>query len=514
VVAARTPSRTAALRLLALAASVSPAFVGPAGASSRNVSIRLFRSAAIVRPLSIAAGPDGAMWFTSDQTAALERITDRGAVTTGLAAATPATGTITNGRDGALWFSDGGSLARLSLRGALTEYPGGGPGIAAGLHGGHWFTTGGKYVGRVTATGAMKTIASRKLRGTYGIARGRDGAMWVTNYLGSSIARVDDTGTVRVFSAPCVRYPTGITAGPDGALWFTDDSGAIGRITTSGKITCFGNEALVGHPDAIVAGGDGALWATDRNGSILRITTHGAVTRYAPAGLRFPNSIAGGPRGTVWFTDYVASAIGRITRRGAAATPSRPKPLPRVTFISDSVAAPIAFDPGAESILANGIDLFFEPGQARTLGPARATGIAPPTVLDLIAQLGPRLGPTVVVEIGNNDFSSTYAANMESALKALRHAGVKHVLWLTLHVTPKHTTYAVMNAAIAAAAARHPELSVLDWNAYAAAHPEWFQGDGVHLTGDGPRALAEFVRAGLASIGLPRAQALHVAATD
>ena len=507
--AARTTSRPAAILLLALAASVSAAFAGSGGESSRNVAIRLSRSDAIVRPLAIAAGPDGAMWFTSDQTSALGRITVRGIVTTGLAAATPATGPITNGRDGALWFSDGVSLARLSLRGALTEYPGGGPGIATGPHGGHWFTTGGKYVGRVTPTGAITTIASRKLRGTYGIARGRDGAMWVTNYLGGSIARIDDAGVVSLFTAPCVRYPTGITAGPDGALWFADDSGAIGRITTSGKITCFGNEGLVGHPDAIVAGGDGALWATDRNGSILRITTHGTVTRYAPAGLRFPNSIAGGPRGTVWFTDYAASAIGRVTRAGAAATPSRPKPLPRVTLISDSVAAPIAFDSGAESILANGIDLFFEPGQARTLGPTQATGIAPPTVLDLIARLGRRLGPTVVVEIGNNDFSSTYAANMESALDALRDAGVEHVLWLTLHLTPKHTTYATMNAAIAAAAAHHPELSVLDWNAYVAPHPEWFQADGVHLTGDGPRALAEFVRAGLASIGLPRAQALR-----
>jgi streptogramin lyase len=368
--------------------------------------------------------------------------------------------------------------------------------VATDGEGSLWYTTGGKWVGRMAADGRTSTVSeSSELRGTFGITRGPDGAMWVTNYLGSSIARVDSAGNVRGFRARCLRYPTGITTGPDGALWFGDDAGRIGRITIDGRIACFGDASRVGHPRAIVAGRDGALWAADRGGSIVRITTRGVVTRSATAAMRFPSGIDVARDGSVWFTDYGADAVGRVDPRFRSVT--RPLRRAQATVISDSVAASIAFDIGAMSILQGRLDLFFEPGQARTLGPGPPDGIAPPTVLDLVTQLGRRLGRTVLVQIGDNDYCETYAENMQAALGALRAAGVERVLWATLRVTPDHASYAVMNDAILAASGRHPELTVLDWNAHAATHPEWFQADGVHLTGEGPRALARFLHAGI-----------------
>lgn len=189
-----------------------------------------------------------------------------------------------------------------------------------------------------------------------------------------------------------------------------------------------------------------------------------------------------------------------------AATASRhvAKPLPRVTLISDSVAAAIAFDTGAKAILADGVDLFLEPGQARRLGGENAPGaVAPPTALQLIATLGRRLGPTVIMCVGYNDDPGGYAQDMDAALAALRAAGVTHVLWTTLHVTPEHTSYQTIDAAIAAEAAQHPEVTVLDWNGYVGDHPEWLQPDGVHLAGAGPRAFARFLHAGLVRLGIP-----------
>ncbi|NUR78787.1 MAG: hypothetical protein HOQ28_21175 [Thermoleophilia bacterium] len=495
--------KTVALVVLVV---VSGAASGGGAATSAAISIRMFRAPTIAGPVALTAGPDRAVWFTNERARSVARITIAGSVTAPLASAISAPGAITTGRDGALWFVEGGStLARMTPGGGLTEYAAGSTvNIASGTDGALWFTTGGKSVGRMTTTGEVRLfVEPHKLRGTYGIARGPDGAMWLTNYLGSSIGRIEPTGAVTTFTAPCVRYPTGITAGPDGALWFADDSGTIGRITVAGRIACFGDATRVGHPDAIVAGGDGALWAADRGGSIVRMTTHGVVTRYATAGMRFPDSIATGPNGTVWFTDYAANAVGRIARTGRPTRPASPRRLPRVTFISDSVAASLTFDNGAKSILASGVDLFLEPGQARTLGPSAPGGIAPPTVLELVTQLGHRLGQTVVVEIGDNDYADQYAANMEAALTAFRTAGVKHVLWVTLHVTPDHTSYGTMNDAIAAAASRHPELTIIDWNAYASAHSEWFQPDGVHLTGDGPRALSRLIHASLVNLGIP-----------
>ena len=193
-----------------------------------------------------------------------------------------------------------------------------------------------------------------------------------------------------------------------------------------------------------------------------------------------------------------------------AASPTAPtravpasRQLPRVTLISDSVAGAIAFDTGAKAILAEGIDLFLEPGAGRRLGGENPAGGALPTALQLIGMLGHRLGPTVIMCIGYNDFSDQYAEYLSAALDALAGAGVRHVLWVTLHVSPDHTSRAAMNAAIEAAAATDPAVTVVDWNAYSSSHPEWFQPDGAHLIGAGPRAMARLLHASLVKLGIP-----------
>lgn len=199
----------------------------------------------------------------------------------------------------------------------------------------------------------------------------------------------------------------------------------------------------------------------------------------------------------------VAAPAAATKAPPTARTKAPPTARPRVTLISDSVAGAIAFDTGAKALLAAGVDLFLEPGEARRLGGVNPPGgIAPPTALQLIGTLGHRLGPTVIMCIGYNDISSQYAANVDAALDALHGAGVTHVLWVTLHETPLHLGDVTMNAAIEAAAATHPEVTVVDWNAYASGHPEWFLADDVHLTGDGPRAMARLLHASLVKLGI------------
>lgn len=191
-------------------------------------------------------------------------------------------------------------------------------------------------------------------------------------------------------------------------------------------------------------------------------------------------------------TGLVASTMVSGGRAAAA------QPRTRVTLISDSVAGAIALDTGATAALSQGIDLFLEPGQARILGGEYPRGaIVPPSAVDLIGRLGHNLGPVVVVSVGCNDLSSDYATHMEDALAAMRAAAVRRVLWVTLHVSPNHTSYAAINDAIWLAASQHPEITVVDWNTYSATHAEWFQQDDVHLAGDGPRALARLIHAAL-----------------
>jgi hypothetical protein len=47
-------------------------------------------------------------------------------------------------------------------------------------------------------------------------------------------------------------------------------------------------------------------------------------------------------------------------------------------------------------------------------------------------------------------------------------------------------------------------VTVLDWNAAVNANPGWVQPDGVHLWGDGPRALAYLLHTSLVTLGIPR----------
>jgi len=245
------------------------------------------------RVFGIAAGPDGALWFTEENIKKIGRITTTGVITEYQAPAGPSF--ITAGPDGALWFSELGTdgIGRVSTTGAITEYP------FAGIGG-----------------------------GASGITAGPDGALWFT-YAVDKIGRMTTTGVVTAYKIPNTQAGAGaITAGPDGALWFTESSsGAIGRITTDGAITEYQIPGGVsqGHPSGIAAGPDGALWFTQllipaASGKIGRITTSGVITEYPTPGSPQPYGITVGPDGALWFTDLSAPVIGRITTAGMATT--------------------------------------------------------------------------------------------------------------------------------------------------------------------------------------------------
>ena len=235
----------------------------------------------------ITAGSDGAIWFTNEEGHSIGRITPQGVITnyTDPKIAAPDRAHVEPRRQLVVRERRRFFSGRITVKGVVTTFTDPGIGspveITADADGAIWFTTGGKAIGE-----SRRTARSRRLPTWRGCAErtasrpAPDGAIWFTNYLGSSIGRLAPDGTVTTFTAPSIRYPTGITTGPDGALWFTDDSRSIGRITVAGAVTSYGTSTTVGHPDAITTGPDGALWATDRGGSIVRITIGGQITRY------------------------------------------------------------------------------------------------------------------------------------------------------------------------------------------------------------------------------------------
>jgi hypothetical protein len=186
----------------------------------------------------------------------------------------------------------------------------------------------------------------------------------------------------------------------------------------------------------------------------------------------------------------------------ASGSPARSTGAQHVTLIGDSVADAIPGDYSASLIVKQGIDLDLEVAPCRRVNGEGCPidGVRPPSAVQLIQSLGPRIGPTVVVAVGYNDPEDQYAGNIEAAIDAMTTAGVKRIFWLTLRAA-RHP-YLSMNDDIAQVAAKHPQVTVIDWNVYSRSHPDWFQTDGLHLLGPGAEAMATLIHKSLLTAGI------------
>ena len=211
---------------------------------------------------------------------------------------------------------------------------------------------------------------------------------------------------------------------------------------------------------------------------------------------------SGAMRGVIVVSAAVVAAIAFAAGTQVAGS-TRTDGLQHVTLIGDSVADAIPGDSQAVAVLSQGIDLDLEVTACRRVdqescpGPG---GVRPPNVVQFVTSMGTKLGPNVVISVGYNDFEDQYAQNLETALTALKAAGVQRVWWLTLRAA--HHPYINMNDDITNAAQHHPELSVIDWNVYSRSHPDWFQADGLHLLGPGAAAMAGLIHQTLLDDGI------------
>ena len=185
---------------------------------------------------------------------------------------------------------------------------------------------------------------------------------------------------------------------------------------------------------------------------------------------------------------------------GQAGSSSSRSSLQRVTFIGDSIATAITYDEPSRKLLSTGIDLDLQLAVCRRLvgDSCPFQGVRPLTLVDLLPTI--QVAPTVVVEVGYNDFEEPFADSVETSLQALRKAGAQRILWLTLRAD--RTSYLSMNDVIRAAATRHPEMTVVDWNLFSRSHPDWFQDDGLHLDNVGALMMATLIHRSLRDLGL------------
>jgi virginiamycin B lyase len=217
---------------------------------------------------SIAAGPEGNMWYSTARFGGEDQIwwiTPKGephlVVGLGSHRFYPNVGGIAQGPGGLMWFTerdenergeDEGYIGRYDTSTKVYEhfpillknsYP---SAIAPGPNGNMWFVeSGANQIGEITPTGAIKEFPAVSTNySSDGIVEGPDGNMWFTQSGIDSIGRLTPSGEVKSFLLPTPESePTGIARGSDGNMWFMDDrstevipgQGAfyhVGRLTT------------------------------------------------------------------------------------------------------------------------------------------------------------------------------------------------------------------------------------------------------------------------------------------
>jgi virginiamycin B lyase len=131
------------------------------------------------------------------------------------------------------------------------------------------------------------------------------------------------THRVDEFKVSYGTAPASIAAAPDGSVWFSEAFHQVGRIDTAGKIAEFSMADDRRSPLVMTLGPDGNMWfgayrfvgdGGSTAGSIGRIDNAGKIVEVAdglPAG-SFPDSLAVGGDGNLWFTDYYGNRIGKL----------------------------------------------------------------------------------------------------------------------------------------------------------------------------------------------------------
>lgn len=171
---------------------------------------------------------------------------------------------------------------------------------------------------------------------TYGSVRitsAADGTMWFSEWA-PTVGKIATDGTVTEFTVPgsstANSSPQFIVQGPDGNMWFTDyTANRIDKITAAGDITKYdipttmtppGPLGNTSGPTHILVGPDGNLWFYEWFADkIAKITPAGHITEY-PRQTQSKMSIASlinGPDGNLWFSDLNNGKIGKITTDGA-----------------------------------------------------------------------------------------------------------------------------------------------------------------------------------------------------
>ena len=359
-------------------------------------------------------------------------------------------------------FAFGAARSYGSARGQIVA-------IAASAAGrGYWLAS---SSGRVRAFGAAPSYGDALNQGPVVALTATPGGRgyWLLTSTGMVLARGNARSAGQPRPGTVGADFVAMAATPDGrGYWLASASGGV---LSYGDARFYGSAIQQGSAERIVsiaATGDGTgYWLATSNGDVL---AYGDARRYPAASPASPTapivSMAAAPDGRGYWL-----APGVMQRTTAPAGPGFV--ACRVTVIGDSVMLDVA--PALKSVIP-GIDVQAALSRQWDQGVALAQQL----------RTGRTLGATVVVELGTN--GPITAAQFAAMMDALR--GASRVVFVTVHLPASYSWSQSVNQVLEAGAAHYRQDRVADFATVAAAHPEWFGSDGIHMPTGGPGAVA------------------------
>jgi peptidoglycan/LPS O-acetylase OafA/YrhL len=214
-------------------------------------------------------------------------------------------------------------------------------------------------------------------------------------------------------------------------------------------------------------------------------------------------------------TDLPPASAPRATTAVTVATPepaARLEPVSPLSVVATTrtpaataddaavaAAAPRPFSTDLVTAVGDSVMLGGAPALARALGVVDIDAEAGRTAGEVLQVLQERaddgrLGPTVVVHVGNN--GPLRQQDVDGIMRVLR--GARRVVLVNLHVPRPWET--ANNRMLSEVARQHPEVRMVDWHDASAGHEEdYFWADTIHLRPDGATIYAALIAAATAA---------------
>jgi virginiamycin B lyase len=279
-------------------------------------------------PIAIAAGADGAIWFTIDHSDAIGRLrngrierlstSSQNIEPLGLAVAA----------DGSAWYTDlaARAIARVSTAGEIARFVLDTPiarlgRLAIAPDGAVWFADLTGYGITRLKDGVFTRHQIESARGgPYGVAVAPDGTIWATLQNGNQLLQFAADGASRTFDLPrSGAVPTDIAVGSDGSVWFLQfHANRIGRFKDGQFTDVEAGQENAGLSGIAVAPNGDVWFGMLRRASLGRLRD-GRVSVFAlPRDNARPFSVDVDRDGNVWYAD-ISGFVGMLPARHATA---------------------------------------------------------------------------------------------------------------------------------------------------------------------------------------------------